>query len=143
MTDDQAKVPFVSPAWVDIARQVLEELVSEHGVEGETCSACEAFAEAPAEIAGPDGFAAWYFYIDGKEVRVGTGRDDGCDIQIQATWEPTLPGARLVYTPELRAEWEKKPPQPPEDPNRKVEGDMSGLPSYIGELHNRLAVRTQ
>jgi hypothetical protein len=143
MTEDQTKVPFASPAWVDIAREVLEELAAEHGVEGETCSACEAFADAPPEFAGPDGYAAWHFYIDGKDVRVGTGRDDDCDIQIQATWELSLPGARLVYTPELRAEWEKNPPKPTEDPNRKVEGDMTGLPSYIGELHNRLAVLTE
>ena len=34
MSENQAKVPFVSPAWVDIARGMLEELVSEHGEEG-------------------------------------------------------------------------------------------------------------
>jgi hypothetical protein len=140
---DVSKVPFASPAWVDIARGVLEELVSQHGVEGETCNVCEAFIDAPAEISNADGVAAWYFYIDGKSVRAAAGRDPDCDIQIQATWELSLPGARLVYTPELRAEWEKNPPQRPADPNQKVEGDMTGLPSYLGELHNRMAVLTE
>ena len=41
MSENQAKVPFVSPAWVDIARGMLEELVSEHGEEGKNCSICE------------------------------------------------------------------------------------------------------
>jgi hypothetical protein len=122
---------------------VLEDLVSQHGVEGGTCSACEAFFDAPAAISNADGVAAWHFYIDGKSVRAAVGRDPDCDIQIQATWELSLPGARLVYTPELRAEWEKNPPQLPDDPNRKVEGNMASLPSYLGELHNRLAVLTE
>ena len=30
MTEEK-KVPFASPAWVEIARGVLEDLVSEHG----------------------------------------------------------------------------------------------------------------
>ncbi len=140
---DQAKVPFVSPAWIDIAREVLEELVAEHGEEGQTLSVCEAFAEAREDIADADGFASWHFYIDGKNVRVAAGRADDVDIQIQASWEPSLPGARLVYTPELREEWAKNPPQRAPDPHQKIEGDMSSLPSYLGELHNRLAVVTE
>lgn len=143
MSDIDAKVPFVSPAWVDIARGVLEELVAEHGADGTSYSVCEAFAEAPREIADADGFAAWHFYVDGKSVRVAVGRVDDADIQIQATWELALPSARLVYTPELIAQRTANPPQRPPDPNEKVTGDMSGLPAYLGELHNRLAVVTQ
>ncbi|MEM7018649.1 MAG: hypothetical protein AAF512_15075 [Pseudomonadota bacterium] len=143
MTDNQTKAPFASPAWVDIAREVLEELVAQHGEDGQTLSICEAFVEAPAEIADADGCAAWHFYIDGKNVRVGTGRIAEADIQIQATWETSLPGARLVYTPELLAEWEKNPPERPVDPNQKVEGDMTNLPTYLMELHNRMAVVTE
>jgi hypothetical protein len=143
MTDNQAKVPFVSPAWVDIAREILEELVAEHGQEGQKHSVCEAFVEAPDAISDSEGFAAWHFYIDGKNVTVGTGRVGDADILIQATWGISLPRAKLVYTPELIAEWEKNPPELPEDPNRKIEGDMTSLPAYIGQLHNRLAVLTE
>ena len=143
MPENQSTVPFASPAWVDIAREVLQNLVSEHGKDGEKYSVCEVFAGAPAEISDADRFAAWYFYVDGKSVRVGVGRISDADIHIEATWALSLTGARTVYTPELMAEWEKNPPQPPEDPNRKLEGDMASLPSYLRELHNSLAVVTE
>ena len=143
MTEMQRKAPFASPTWVDMAREVLEELVARHGQGGETYSVCEAFAEAPAEIADAGGFASWHFYVDGASVRVGIGRIDDADVQIQASWALSLPGARLVYTPEVLAEWEKNPPQRPDDPHEKVEGDMAALPAYLLELHNRMAVVTE
>ena len=143
MTDNMEKVPFASPAWVELARDVLEDLIEQHGEDGVNYSVCEAFAEAPDEISDDDGFAAWYFYVKGRSVRVGVGRKTDTDIQIQATWKLSLESARTVYTPELRAEWEKNPPQRPPDPNQKLVGEMTTLPSYLGELHNRLAVVTE
>lgn len=137
------KVAFASPAWIEIARGVLEDLVSEHGKEGQAFSICEAFAEAPAEIADEDGFAAWHFYIDGKSVRVGQGRVDDADVQIQASWELVLPVARLVYTPELLADRAKNPPERPKDPNASQTGDMTKMPPYLLELHNHMAKVTE
>ncbi len=137
------KVAFASPAWIEIARGVLEDLVSEHGKEGQAFSICESFAEAPSEIADDDGFAAWHFYIDGKSVRVGQGRADDTDAQIQATWELVLPVARLVYTPELLADWAKNPPERPKDPNASQTGDMTKMPPYLLELHNHMAKVTE
>lgn len=132
---------FVSPEWVDLARKVLEELISEHGEPGVQYSVCEAFVDAPADLADENGELAWHFFVDGKDVQVACGRADA-DISIQATYETSLPGAKLVYTPELIKEWEENPPEPPDDPNLQVEGDTSTLPKYLGELHNRLAVLT-
>lgn len=143
MSESQAKVPFASPAWVDIARGILEELVSKHGKDGEKFSVCEAFVDAPKEFADADGFAAWHFYVDGKHVRVFTGRATDTDVLIQATWETSLPGAKRIITPELIEELKKHPPKPPEDPNLKLEGDRSIFPLYLGELHNRMAVITE
>lgn len=142
MTEEN-KVAFASPAWVAIARGVLEDLVSEQGKEGQTFSICESFADAPAEFADPEGFAAWHFYLDGKSVRVGEGRVDDTDVQIQATYELVLPVARLVYTPELLAGWAKNPPERPKDPNGSQTGDMTKAPPYLLELHNRLAKVTE
>lgn len=137
------KVAFGSPAWIEIARGVLEDLVSEHGKEGQAFSICESFAEAPSEIADDDGFAAWHFYIDGKSVRVGQGRVEDTDAQIQATWELVLPVARLVYTPELLADWAKNPPERPKDSNASQTGDMTKMPPYLLELHNHMAKVTE
>ena len=69
-------------------------------------------------------------------------RVDDTDVYIQATWETSLPSARLVITPDIIAERAKNPPPPPDDPNLNVVGDPSALPSYLGELHNRMAVLT-
>ena len=143
MSEKHAKAPFVSPAGGDIARGMLEELVSEHGEEGKNCSICEAFAEAPEEFADADGFAAWHFYITGKSVRVGTGRVTDTDALIQATWKTSLGGAKRIITPELAEEMKKNPPTPPPDANRKLEGDRSKFPAYLRELHNRMAVITE
>ena len=143
MTDAHKKSPFASPAWVDQARSALEELVAVHGEEGTKFSVCETFFDAPAAFADDDGIAAWHMVVDGKSVHVATGRIVDADVDIQATWESSLPRARLVYTPELIAEWQESPPPPPDDPNLKVTGDPSDLPDYLAEFHNRLAVITQ
>ena len=142
MSDSEGKVAFASPEWVEIATEALEKLVAEHGEEGTAYSVCEAFVDGPAEFADEDGFAAWHFYVDGKNVRVSTGRESNVDIWLQGTYELALSGARVVYTPELLAEWEKNPPKRPDDPNMKVEGNVKTLPTYLSELHNILAVQT-
>jgi hypothetical protein len=142
-TTGTEKYPFVSPGWVRLAETVLTKLIAQHGEEGVNYSVCEAFVDAPAAFADSDGFAAWHFFVEGKKVRVSSGKVDDTDIYIQATWETSLPGARLVYTPELIAERAKNPPKAPDDPNLMIRGDTSSLPSYLGELHNLLAVRTE
>ena len=132
------KLAFASPAWVDEARRVLEDLVSTHGEAGRRFSVCERFTSAPADIA-PSGTAAWYFRIDGKSVAVAAGEIADADVEITADYQTTLPVARLVYTPEIlaarRAAADQSPP-----PGRK--GDMSKAPPYLVELHNRLALVT-
>ena len=132
---------FASPEWVDLARKELEDLVGKHGELGLKYSICEAFVDAPSDIADENGELAWHLFVDGKDVQVGCGRAE-TDIIIQATYELALPGARLVYTPELIEEWKENPPERPDDPNLKTDGDMSAIPKYLGELHNRLAVVT-
>ncbi len=132
------KVHFASPAWVDQARVVLEALVAEHGEDGKTFSVCEVFSEAPSAVAA-SGTAAWHFYIEGRTVRVGVGEADDTDVRIRADYQATLPEARLVYTPEILAERAKRAPG---ESTVQIEGDMSVMPQYLIELHNRMAVMT-
>lgn len=143
MAEDQTKNPFVSPAWVDQARLALVEIVAKHGKEGTKYSVCEVFLEAPAEFADDDGVAAWHLLVDGKSAYVATGRIPDADVTIQATWATSLPGARLVYTPELISARKENPPPPPDDPNLEVRGDAAALPGYLTDLHNRMAVLTE
>ena len=131
-----AKVDFASAAWVDAARTVLEDLVAAHPDETLKCSVCEVFTNAPAHVA-PSGTAAWHFYIDGASVTVDSGERDDVDLRLGGDYQEALPGARTVYTPEYLAERAKQEPDPEVQAN--IQGDMSILPPWIVELHNRLA----
>ena len=137
---DAEKLAFASPEWVDSARIVLEELVAKHGETGKSFSACEVFTDAPPGMAGADATtAAWHFRIVDKTVTVGEGEITDADMNVRVDYESTLPVARLVYSPEIIARMQRGPPQ--------VEGESSGagsnLPSYLVELHNRMAVVTR
>ncbi len=132
------KVDFGGAAWIDAARIVLADLVSRHGEHGKRFSVCEVFSDAPGRVA-TTGVAAWHFYIDGMDVTVGAGEVADVDVTIRADYQTALPGARLVYTPEVLAARAKAPP--PAKP-AAIAGDMSKAPPYLIELHNRLAVIT-
>ena len=134
------KLPFASSAWVNIARTVLEELVAEHGETGRSFSVCEVFTKAPPRIAGADATtAAWHFRIVDKTVTVGEGEISDADMNVRADYESARSVARLVYTPEILARMERNPPQV----EGESTGDRSNPPSYLVELHNRLAAVTQ
>ena len=137
--DVSEKVVFASPAWVDVARKVLEELVAEHGEDGKSFSACEVFTDAPPEIAGADGSAAWHFRIVDKTVSVGRGAIEEADMNVSADYKSVLPMVRLVYTPELVAQMQRSRPQAPAESSR----GQATPPSWLVELHNRLAVVTE
>ena len=73
MNKKKTKFNFVSDEWVDQAEIILNDLVSQFGVEGVSFSVCETFSDAPKAI-HTSGIASWHFYIDGKSVRVGKGK---------------------------------------------------------------------
>jgi hypothetical protein len=138
MGEPADKVEFASAAWVDAARVVLQDLVAEHCDGDAKLSVCEVFSGAPASVAA-SGTAAWHFYIDGKSVLVGCGEVDDADVTIRADYAAALPGARLIYTPEVLAQMQS---QPPPDPPPQIEGDPSTFPAWLVELHNKMAVIT-
>ena len=133
-----AKIPFASAAWIDKARQVLEELVVSHGEAGRRFSVCERSTAAPLEVSAT-GVAAWHFKIDGTSVVVGPGDFPDADVVITADYQTTLPNARLVYTPEILAQ---RAADRAANPSPNVKGDMAKAPPYLVELHNQLAAVT-
>ncbi len=139
MNDTTAnKVDFASSAWIEIARDVLEEIAAERGKTGVRFSLCEVFTDAPDSLA-PSGTVAWHFYLDGKTVVVAAGEVDDADVKIRTDYQGVLPKARQYYTPEVLAQ---RATEPPGEGFDSVEGDMSLVPEYLVELHNRLAVIT-
>jgi len=131
------KLIFASDAWVDAARDILEELVSLHGQMGRKYSCCERFTGAPAELSDT-GVVAWHFRIDGTAVSAQRGEVSDVDLLVTADYTATLPLARLIYTPEILAQRQEDGPAP----HVTMEGDRSKSPAYLIELHNRLAAVT-
>ena len=139
MNDESThKVEFATSAWIDIARGALEEIVAEQGKTGVRFSLCEVFTNAPASI-DPTGIVAWHFYVDGNTVAVSSGEVDDADVKIRTDYQAVLPQARQFYTPEILAERATEAPGAGFD---SVQGDMSLVPEYLVELHNRLCVIT-
>jgi hypothetical protein len=132
------KLLFVSVAWVEAARCILEPLVLEFGELDARFSVCERFTNAPADVAA-SGTASWHFRIDGKSVTVSLGELADADVRITADYAAALPTARLVYTPEILA---RRAADRKSGRGGGVEGDMSRAPAYLVELHNRLAIVT-
>lgn len=129
------KVTFGSHAWLNSARQILEDLVEAHGEQGTEFSVCEVFTDAPVGLAGPEEtICSWHFRITGKAVDVGEGEIEDADVSVRVDYQETLPKARLVYTPEMIEEARKNSPI--------SEQDRSKMPPWLIELHNRLAVIT-
>ena len=132
------KVTFASLEWLELAREVLGELVRAAADADAEFSLCEVFTDAPDGLAGGvSGRAAWHFFVRGTSVEVSAGEVSNADVRIQADYASTLPQARLVYTPEVIAEGRNAPA-----PDMKIEGDLTAIPAYLVALHNRLAERT-
>ena len=135
--DVSEKVAFASPEWVVMARAVLEELVAEHGETGVSFSACEVFTDAPKDLAGPEATtAAWHFRIVDKTVTVGEGEITGAEMNARVDYETVLPAVRMVYTPEMIKQAQSMQPAGAGD-------GKPAVPSYLVELHNRMAVLTK
>ena len=134
MTTQGTKVVFASHEWLDLAREVLEDLVAQHGKAGTSFSVCEVFTNAPDEMIGPDATkAAWHFCIVDKTVTVGEGEIDSADMTVSVDYEKALPMARRTYPailgrlvmPVIRmSSYLRRKPSPP---------------AYLIHLHNRLA----
>ena len=131
------KAVFASSEWVDMARTVLEELVAEHGETGKSFSVCEVFTDAPEGLAGADATtAAWHFRIVDKTVTVGEGEIAGADMNARVGYAEMMPHVKMVFTPEMVKQAQSMQPQGGGDGNATP-------PSYLVELHNRLAVLTK
>ncbi|MCH7816489.1 MAG: hypothetical protein IIC60_07970 [Proteobacteria bacterium] len=124
-----SKVILGSPEWLALARVVLEELVATHGKTGKSFSVSETFTDATV--------AAWHFFIIDKTVSVAEGALDDADMTVSVSYERALKGAKIVYPAFLG--WLLMPIM------RVIRllRNQPNPPSYLMQLHNRLAVVTQ
>ena len=140
MNKKKTKFNFVSDEWVDQAEIILNDLVSQFGVEGVSFSVCETFFDAPKEI-DASGVVSWHFYIDGKSVRVGKGKVEDVDVKIKFDYVKASVIAKITYTEEIIT----KQKEETEKAKKNLEIAGKGFkepPGYLQELHNRLALLT-
>ena len=99
MNKEKAKFKFVSNEWVGQAKMILEDLVSQFGVEGVSFSVCETFTNAPTNI-DPSGVASWHFYINGNSSKAAKGKVEDTDVKINFDYQEALVFAKIIYTEE-------------------------------------------
>ena len=140
MNEKNTKFNFVSDEWVDQAKIILNDLVTEFGKEGVSFSVCETFTDAPKDI-DASGIASWHFYIDGKEVCVGKGKKENTDVKINFDYVKANVIAKIIYTDKMVAKQKEETAKAMET-LEKAGKDFKEPPDYLSELHNRLALVT-
>ena len=139
MNKKKTKFNFVSDEWVDQAEIILNDLVSQFGVEGVSFSVYETFSDAPKIDAS--GVASWHFYIDGKSVRVGKGKVEDVDVKINFDYAKASVIAKIIYTEEIITKQKGETRKAKEALTNAGKG-FKEPPDYLPELHNRLALLT-
>ena len=140
MKKKKTKFNFVSDEWVDQAEIILNDLVSQFGVEGVSFSVCETFSDAPQAI-HTSGIASWHFYINGKSVRVGKGKVEDVDVRINFDYVKASVIAKITYTEEIMTKQKEETEKAKEALAIAGKG-FKEPPDYLPELHNRLALLT-
>ena len=140
MNKKTTKFNFVSDEWVDQAEIILNDLVSQFGVEGVSFSVCETFTDAPKHI-DHSGVASWHFYINGCSIKVGKGKVEDTDVKINFDYQKASVIAKVVYTEEIIAKQKKDLVLVKRNLEKKGK-IVKEPPEYLSELHNRLALLT-
>ena len=140
MNKKKTKFNFVSDEWIDQAEIILNDLVSQFGVEGVSFSVCETFSDAPKEIE-VSGVASWHFFIEGKSVLVGKGKVEDVDVKINFDYAKASVIAKVVYTDEIITK-QKKQAEKAQKALSITGKEFKEPPDYLPKLHNRLALLT-
>ena len=140
MSEEKTKFKFVSNEWVDQANNILNDLVSQFGVEGVSFSICETFSDAPKKI-DASGVASWHFFIEGKSVRVGKGKVEDVDVKINFDYAKASVIAKVVYTEEIINK-QKEEAKKAKEALATSGKEFKEPPDYLPKLHNRLALLT-
>ena len=79
------KVEFASPAWVDAARECIEELAKAQDLSAVSVSFCEEFTDPPAHLCPTGGSIGWHLIVSEGKVEVAAGVVDA-DLTIIADY---------------------------------------------------------
>ena len=130
---------FASPAWVDAARECIEELSRDQDLASVSLSFCEEFTDPPAHLCPTGGSIGWHLIVSEGKVEVAAGVVDA-DLKIIADYTKALALARATHA-EIAAD-----PKSKETASKfRREGDLAKMASlaWMSPLHDFLTERTR
>jgi hypothetical protein len=142
MNRDVDKVMFGSSEWLAIAREVLTDLVKTQADPDGRFSMCEVWTNVPAGNVGvsESGRAGFHLRVQGITSELSQGEVGDVDLKFVLDYETA---ARLARETFGEGNQESSPAVDVESsPAMEVQGDVTLMPSYMQELHNRLVPRT-
>ena len=142
MNRDANKAIFGSSEWLAIAREVLTDLVKTQADPDGRFSMCEVWTNVPAGSVGASesGRAGFYLRVQGMTSELSKGEVGDVDLKFVLDYETAARLARVTFGD---GNQESSPAVDVESsPAMEVQGDVTLMPSYMQELHNRLVPRT-
>ena len=133
------KVEFASPAWVDAARECIEELTKAQDLSAVSVTFCEEFTDPPAHLCPTGASVGWHLTVSEGKLEVAAGVVDA-DLKIIADYTKALALARATHA-EIAAD-----PEIAETASKfRREGDLTKMASlaWMSPVHDFLTERTR
>ena len=136
------KCQFMSPAWIEMAREEISAALAEKDLRGVDFTLSEEFTGPPEELR-QEGAETIGFFVRVAEGRVEVGGQpiDDADLKVVSTYEDALPIAR---DPDAPAAQPSVMEQRIAEGRLEIMGNPSDVPATLAELdlHRLLSSRT-
>jgi len=136
------KLRFMSPAWVEMAREEITRRLATVDLTGVSFVLCEEFTNPPADLrrSGADTIGFTLRITDG-EVVLEDGVAETCDLRVVSDYDEALIIAR---DPDAPAASPGAVSQRLADGRLRIEGDPAAAPAQLAEvdIHRLLSSRT-
>ena len=133
---------FMSPGWIEMAKEQIEALVAGQDLAGINFTLCEEFTHPPEALrTGGRATVGFFVRVVDGHVEVGDHPIDGADVKIVSDYADALAVAR---NPDAPAASEQMVEERLAAGRLRIEGDPSRMPPVLAELdiHRLLASRT-
>jgi hypothetical protein len=133
---------FMSPAWIDMARDQITRVLCEQDLSGVEFTLCEEFTSPPEDLRREDAATIGFFVrvVDGR-VEVGDHPIDGADLRIVSDYEDALSIARDPDAPTAAPSMMQERIA---EGRLEIFGNPADVPATLAELdiHRLLSSRT-
>jgi hypothetical protein len=136
------KFRFMSPAWIEMAREQITKVLAEADLEGINFTLCEEFTGPPDDLRREGASTIGFFVrlVDGR-VEVGDQAIDDADVRIVSDYEDALVIAR---DPDAPAAQQSVMEERVAQGRLKIVGNPTDVPAILAglDIHRLLSSRT-